>query len=128
MIIPTHIELNDRLVQRMTDHHGIVEFTLLRRFIVILIVHLPQDVNKFLTQLLPPRLEICVQIFIYIRQCLFFLILLGHAWSEMHFLALDIAPNVHKLIWYIHFLDYIESFPRCEIMRAVAFIISTLSS
>lgn len=46
----------------------------------------------------------------------------------MHFLALDVAPNVHKLIWDIHFLDYIESFPRCEIMRAVAFIVSTLSS
>jgi hypothetical protein len=80
-----------------------------------------------LTKLLPARLEIRVKVFTDTRQLLFFLIL-DYTWREMHFLALDISPNIHELIWYIHFLDYIESFPRCKIMSWVTFIFSTLSS
>ena len=43
----------------------------------------------------------------------------------MHFLPLDIAPDIYKLIGYIHFLDDIEAFPRREIKRRTSFIITT---
>jgi hypothetical protein len=55
---------------------------------------------------------------------LFFLIL-DCTWGEMHFLPLDIAPDIHQLIGYIHFLDDIEAFPRREIKRRTSFIITT---
>ena len=43
----------------------------------------------------------------------------------MHFLPLDIAPDIHQLIGYIHFLDDIEAFPRREIKRRTSFIITS---